>query len=268
MRGLKGKVIVVAAGGLGSSDGTSNSASLGGVTSLRLADEGAHVVVGDINFEAAERTVAAITKAGGTAIAHHFDASNDASIAALMQRAISEFGGIDGVHANAMDMSAACIGVDGQHDLTTLPLEVWQRSIDVGMTGLLLCARHSIPTMLTRGGGAIVGTVSDAIHVGEPMRLGYAASKSGMTAIVRHIVGRWGREGIRANAVAPGGILPTTGDFAASTERREQYLHMGKSHRLGRPDDIAAMVTFLLSDDGEWVSGQVISVNGGGIFGR
>jgi NAD(P)-dependent dehydrogenase (short-subunit alcohol dehydrogenase family) len=122
--------------------------------------------------------------------------------------------------------------------------------------------------MLSRGGGGIVATVSDAIYTGEPLRLGYAASKTGMTAVVRHIVSRWGREGIRANAVAPGMVAPTGAEFAFSPEKMERALRIGKSHRIGRPDDIAAMVTFLLSEDGSWVSGQIISVDGGTEFGR
>src|SRR5687768_15392671 len=103
MRGLQDKVIVVAAGGLGASDGSSNSASIGGVTAIRLGAEGSRVVVGDVNFEAAERAVAEITAAGGTAVAHHFDASVEASVASLMARAVAEYGSIDGVHVNAMD---------------------------------------------------------------------------------------------------------------------------------------------------------------------
>ena len=175
--------------------------------------------MGDLNFAAAERAAAEITDAGGTAVAHQFDASDEASVASLMARAITEYGGIDGVHANAMDLSAGSIGVDGQHDLLTLPLEVWQRAIDVGMTVLLLCARHSIPQCSSAAAGAIVATVSDAIYTGEPMRVSYAASKTGMTAIVRHIVGRGGREGIRANAVAPGGVPPSSGPLQFTPEK-------------------------------------------------
>ena len=183
MRGLQDKVIVVCAGGTGATDGTSNGASIGGATARRLAQEGARVVVGDLSEPAAQRTVDLIEGDGGKAVAHRFDASDEASIAALMQRAIEEFGGIDGIHANAMDMSAQTLGVDGQSDLLTLPLDVWQRTIDVGLTGFLLCARYAIPPMLERGGGGIVTTVSGAVYVGEPIRLAYQTVKTGMPGL-------------------------------------------------------------------------------------
>jgi NAD(P)-dependent dehydrogenase (short-subunit alcohol dehydrogenase family) len=263
VRGLEDKVVVICAGGTGADEGPSNRASIGGATARRLAQEGARVVVGDLNEEAANRTVELITAEGGTAIAHVFDAGDEASIQALMKRAIDEYGGIDGVHANAMDMSQATLGVDGQHDLLTLPLDVWHRSLDVGLTGFMLCARYSIPSMLERGGGAIVGTVSGAVYVGEPIRLGYQTAKTGMTAVVRHIASRWGREGIRANAVAPGSVLGPSKLAEMDEAAVSRILKMGRSNRVGKPDDIAAMVTFLMSDDGSWVTGQVLSVDGG-----
>ncbi len=263
MRGLQDKVIVVCAGGTGTNDGPSNRASIGGATARRLAQEGARVVVGDLNEPAAQRTVALIEREGGTAIAQQFDASDESSIVALMKRAIDDFGGIDGVHANAMDMSSETLGVDGEHDLLTLPLDVWQRTIDVGLTGFLLCARHSIPSMLERGGGSVVATVSGAVYVGEPIRLAYQTTKTGMTAMVRHIASRWGHEGIRANAVAPG-MVPGAEKLAEVDDAgRQRMLRLARSNRLGTADDIAGMVTFLMSDDGSWVTGQVLAVDGG-----
>jgi len=263
MRGLQGKVIVVAAGGTGASDGTSLGASIGGATARRLAQEGALVVVGDLDEAAARRTVELIEREGGNAVAHQFDAGDDASIRSLMDRATEEYGGIDGVHANAMDMSATTLGVDGEHDLLTLPLDVWQRTIDVGLTGCLLCARHSIPSMLERGGGSFVCTVSGAVYVGEPIRVAYATVKTGMTAIVRHIASRWGHEGIRANAVAPGSVPGAEALDAMDEQARSRLIRMARSNRYGTADDIASMVTFLLSEDGAWVTGQVIAVDGG-----
>jgi NAD(P)-dependent dehydrogenase (short-subunit alcohol dehydrogenase family) len=263
MRGLTDKVVVVAAGGTGGGDGTSYGASIGGATSRRLAEEGAKVVVGDLDLAAAERTVTAIVGGGGDAVAHQFDASDEASIQALMERAVNEFGGIDGLHFNAMDMSAATLGVDGEHDLLTLPLGAWQRTLDVGLTGFLLTARHALPSMLERGGGSIVATVSGAVYVGEPIRVAYAATKTAMTAVVRHIASRWGRDGIRANAVAPG-IVPGEAmrDSLDEAESR-RILGLARSHRFGTADDIAAAVAFLMSDDGSWVTGQSIALDGG-----
>lgn len=263
MRGLQDKVIVVAAGGTGATDGTSHGASIGGATARRLAQEGAKVVVGDINLPAAERTVELIEAEGGTAVPHEFDAGEDDQIKSLMDRAISEYGGIDGVHYNAMDMSRATLGVDGEHDLLTLPLEAWQRTIDVGLTGMLLAARHSIPSMLERGGGSFVATVSGAVYAGEPIRVAYATTKTGMTAVVRHIASRWGKQGIRANAVAPGMVPGQAMLEGLPEEGKQRMLKMARSNRIGTADDIAAMVTFLLSDDGSWVTAQVISVDGG-----
>jgi NAD(P)-dependent dehydrogenase (short-subunit alcohol dehydrogenase family) len=263
MRGLQDKVIVVCAGGTGATDGTSHGASIGGATARRLADEGAKVVVGDLSEAAAKLTVEMINQAGGTAVAHQFDAGEDASIKALMDRAVEEYGGIDGVHFNAMDMSAATLGVDGEHDLLTLPLDVWQRTLDVGLTGFLLSARYSIPQMLERGGGGIVCTVSGAVYAGEGIRVAYATTKTAMTAVVRHIATRWGHQGIRANAVAPGMVPGDQMLATAPPEAMQRMLRMARSDRHGRADDIASAVTFLLSDDGSWITAQVLSVDGG-----
>jgi NAD(P)-dependent dehydrogenase (short-subunit alcohol dehydrogenase family) len=264
MRGLEGKVVVVCAGGTGASDGTSHGASIGGATARRLAQEGATVVVGDLNEAAAQRTVDLIAEDGlGQAVAHQFDAGDDASIKALMDRATTEFGGIDGVHFNAMDMSAATLGVDGQTSLLDIPLDVWNRTIQVGLTGFLLAARYSIPTMLERGGGSIVCTVSGAVYAGEPIRVAYATTKTAMTGVVRHIASAWGHQGIRANAVAPGMVPGEEMVANLPEEGRRRMMKMARSDRLGRADDIAGMVTFLLSDDGSWVTGQVLAVDGG-----
>lgn len=264
MRGLEGKVIVVAAGGTGATDGTSHGASIGGATARRLAAEGATVVVGDLDEGAARRTVDLIADEGGSrAVAQQFDAADGDSIKALMDRAVTDFGGIDGVHFNAMDMSRSTLGVDGQTTLLDIPLDVWNRTLQVGLTGLLLAARHSIPAMLERGGGSIVATVSGAVYVGEPVRVAYATTKTGMTAVVRHIASAWGRQGIRANAVAPGMVPGDEMVANLDDDGRKRMLKMARSDRLGNAGDIASMVTFLLSDDGSWVTGQILAVDGG-----
>jgi NAD(P)-dependent dehydrogenase (short-subunit alcohol dehydrogenase family) len=263
MRGLEGKVVVVVAGG-----SRPDRPSLGGATSLRLAQEGATVVVADINLEAAQQTVAAITSGGGTAVAVECDVSNETSIAATFGFAVDTFGGVDGVHSNAMDMSPETLGADGQHDICTLPLDVWQRTLDVGLTGFFLVARQAIPLLVERGGGGIVGTASGAVFAGESVRLGYATAKTGMTAIIRHIASSYGPRGVRANLVAPGVVLSPQQISDMPPEMVTKWLRVGRSNRMGTADDIAGAVTFLLSDDGSWMNGQIVSVDGGTILGR
>ncbi len=175
--------------------------------------------------------------------------------------AVQEFDGVDHLHANAADLSPENIGRDS--DALTVPLDVFDRTLEVNLRGHLLCTRHVLPLLLARGGGAIVYTSSAAGHIGEPQRPSYGVSKAGINAVVRHVASRWGREGIRANAVAPGLVVTPKMAETVAPEFTQYALGVGRSPRFGRPDDIGGMVSFLMSDDGEWVNGQVLSVDGG-----
>jgi NAD(P)-dependent dehydrogenase (short-subunit alcohol dehydrogenase family) len=251
MRGLDGKVVIVAGGGSG----------IGAATATRLGEEGASVVVGDIVTENADAVAASIRDAGGTAIAAGFDIADDESVAGLVATAVREYGGLDRMHANAADLSEAVIMQDS--DAVGVDLGVFDRTIAVNLRGFLLCTRHSIPAMLERGDGVIVYTSSAASYVGEPERPSYAISKSGINALMRHVATRWGREGIRANCVAPGLVLTKTIRDAIDGEFLEMALGVGRSPRLGEAEDIAAAVALLFSDDASWITGQVMSVDGG-----
>jgi NAD(P)-dependent dehydrogenase (short-subunit alcohol dehydrogenase family) len=251
MRGLDNKVAVVAGGGSG----------IGAATAVRLAEEGASVVVGDVVAQNAQAVAASIRADGGTAVAAAFDIADDESVAALVTAAGAEFGGLDLMHANAADLSAEVILRD--YDALAVELDVFDCTIAVNLRGYLLCTRHAIPEMLQRGGGVIIYTSSAAGHVGEPERPSYAISKSGINALMRHVSSRWGRDGIRANCVAPGLVLTRTILDNSDPELREFALGLGRSARLGEPEDIAAAVAFLMSDDASWITGQVISVDGG-----
>lgn len=105
-----------------------------------------------------------------------------------------------------------------------------------------------------------MATTSDAAYLGEPVRVAYAAAKAGMGAVVRHIASRWGRSGVRANAVSPGLIAS---EAMLADERFQKMLKLPRAARHGRPDDVAGTVAFLLSDDGEWINGQSLCVDGG-----
>jgi NAD(P)-dependent dehydrogenase (short-subunit alcohol dehydrogenase family) len=254
VRGLAGKVAVVAGGAGG----------IGTASSLRLAEEGASVVVADLNGGAAADVAARIAAGGGQAVGLAFDISDEASVAAMIATAVETFGGFDVLHANAADLSPGTIGRDT--DAVDIDLEVFDHTIEVNMRGHLLCARHAIPELQRRGGGALVFTSSAASFIGEPQRPAYAMAKSAINGLVRHIASRWGKEGIRANAVAPGLVLTAAVRGSLDTAFHDRALRGTRSARLGTPEDVAALVTFLASDDGEWINGQVISVDGGALL--
>lgn len=248
MRGLDNKVIIVAGGGSG----------IGAATAARLAEEGASVVVGDLDGERADAVAASI---GGRAVGCRFDIATESGADALARCAIDTFGAIHGVHINAAALSPDNVG--RERDLLTLPLEVFDHTMSVNLRGHLILTRRVLPELLAQGGGSLVYTSSIAAFIGRPIRPSYAISKAGLLALVRHVTGRWGREGIRANAVAPGLIMTDAFLATAGPEAREHALAEVRSPRLGLPTDVAAAVAYLLSDDAEWVNGQVLCVDGG-----
>ncbi len=248
MRGLRDKVVVVAGGATG----------IGAATCRRLAEEGAKVVVGDINEAAAKQTADAI---GGRHL--RFDITREDDCKALVEHAVGEFGGLDGLFTVAADTSKETLGRDSESDLLTVPLDVWQRTLDVNLTGTFFMTRSALPALLERGGGSIVNTLSGLIFYGSPIRPAYLASKAALVALTRHVAARWGKEGIRCNAVAPGFVMTEQVAHNVPQEERDMILAANKSTRHGRPEDIAATVAFLLSDDAEWINGQMQLVNGG-----
>jgi NAD(P)-dependent dehydrogenase (short-subunit alcohol dehydrogenase family) len=243
------QVVVVAGAGSG----------IGAASAARLAGEGARVIVGDLDTGRAETVAGQITADGGVATAVTYDQADEDSIAALIGTAVRAYGGLDGLHANASDTGA----IAADTDAVAVSLEAFDRSIEVNLRGYLLLTRHAVPAMLERGRGAIVYTSSGAAFVGEEERVAYAAAKAGVNALMRHVAVRWGKRGIRSNAVAPGLVLDAATRARLPDELREAVMESQPSGRLGEPADVAAAVAYLLSTDADWVLGQVLSIDGG-----
>jgi NAD(P)-dependent dehydrogenase (short-subunit alcohol dehydrogenase family) len=205
MKGLNGKRIIIAGGGNG----------IGAATAERLAAEGAAVIVGDINLDAAQATTKRIADTGATALAVEFDLADEQSVRALVDTAVDQFGGVDGLYNVGADVSADVLGRDG--DLLDMDPNVWRRTLEVNLIGYAHTARAVLPLLLKNGGGAIVNTSSLAAHVGDQVRAGYQASKAGVNALTRHIANRWGKEGVRANCVSPGVVLTESAQKMALT---------------------------------------------------
>ena len=234
---------------------------IGTATSLRLAREGARVAVGALHQETADAVAKDISDLGGEAIAISVDIGDDSAVARAVDAAVRAFGGLDAVHINAAAASLELMTADS--DAASLDLDVFDQVIHTNLRGPLLCTRHSIPHLLAGGGGALVYSSSASAYVGEPTRPSYATAKSGMHAIIRHVASRWGREGIRANGVAPGPILSEATTRAMDPAFVEQLMAAVRSPRLGRPEDVAGLVAFLVSSEGEWINGQIVSIDGG-----
>ena len=245
---LAGKVAVIAGGG-----------GIGGATARLLAEAGAAVVIGDLDAGNAQRIAAGIVERGGQATGMACDISDAAAVAALVKLAVDSFGGLDMMHINAADLSV----IFRDSNAVDVDLEVFDRTLAVNLRGHLLCTRLGLPEMLKRGGGAIVYTTSAAAFIGEAERPCYAMAKAGINALMRHVASRWGRQGIRANCVAPGFVVTENNLKTLPEGFLEQAITHTRSTRVGMPEDVAAMVALLLSDEGAWINGQVISVDGG-----
>lgn len=247
MQGLEGKSGIVAGGGRG----------IGAATARRLAREGACVVIGDLHADWAEETAAQIRSEGGRATGVALDITDPQSVQALVATAVEAHGGLDFFHANAAG------GTEGDIDALNCSLDVFDRSIDINLRSYFICTQAALPALLERGGGAMIYTSSGAAYGGAPWQVAYPVAKNGIHALMRHVTARWGKEGIRANVVAPGLVLTEAVREHLTDEYVEKGLARVPNRRLGKPEDIAGMVAFLASDDGEWVNGQVFSVNGG-----
>ena len=251
---LEGKAILVAGGG-----------GIGSGLARRFAAEGAHVVLGDLSRGSAEAVVGEIVAAGGSAIATVLDGADERSAQAAVSLACDRFGGLDGVHINF----ASFVDQDPENGILELPLADFDVTMQVNLRGYYLCARAALPALVARGGGSLVFTSSPAACKGEPVRVAYAMAKAGVEALMRHVAARFAASGIRANCIAPGSTMDEAREHALDDATRQfcYSLALNKA-RLGRPDDIAAMSALLMADEGSYITGQVIGVDGGVIMRR
>ncbi|MEY2926628.1 MAG: hypothetical protein RL367_1105 [Pseudomonadota bacterium] len=247
MRGLANKVAIIAGGGRG----------IGAATARRLSAEGACVVIGDIVEDWAKETAAAICADGNRAVGVHLDGTSVPSQAAIVAAAISEFGGLDIFHSNLAG------GTEGDIDALNCSVEVLEKSFTLNTKSHFIATQAALPVMLERGGGAMIYTSSGAASGGAPWQVAYPMTKNSIHALARHVASKWGKKGIRANVICPGVVLTEAVVQHLSDEFTERALKSVPHTRLGQPEDIAAAVAFLASDDGAWVNGQVWHVNGG-----
>jgi NAD(P)-dependent dehydrogenase (short-subunit alcohol dehydrogenase family) len=232
----------------------------GATTAERMAEEGAAVVVADINRERAEETAQRIVAAGGKATAQWVDIGDERAIKVLVDASVAYLGGLDAAFNNAAILGTTEVFDDATNPVMDISTEVWDTTMRVNLRGPWLVSKYAIPHMIHAGGGSIVNTGSLAMSATFARSGAYAVSKGAVDTLSRVIAVQYGKQGIRANTVHPG--------FIPSRHMPEGYgenvmLRHMLTTRVGKHDDIAMMVVFLVSDESGYITGQSLNVDGG-----
>jgi len=243
---LEGKVALV----------TGAASGIGQATAIRIAEEGGKVVCADVAIKAAEETAAAIRDKGGDAFAITCDVSHPDDVEKTVAAAIDRYGQLD-----TLCNIAGILRFDNTHELS---LEDWNQIIAVNLTGTFLMCRAALPHLLkTRG--TIVNMSSTSALAGQPWSAAYSASKGGILSLTHTLAVEYGRQGIRVNAICPGGILTPIQNAFHFPDGVDQSLlqRIMPFDQMRGPENIAAAVAYLASDDAAHVNGTSLRVDGG-----
>lgn len=245
---LKGKAVIVTGAGAG----------IGLAVARRLAAEGADVMCADIDGDAATVTAKEI---GGNAVSHQVDVSDEAQVIRMVSACVDAFGGVDKLVANA--------GVVHFASITDTTVEDFDRVIAINMRGAWLCTKHAVPSMVERGGGAIVNLSSLAGHVGAGGTVAYGMSKAGIIALSRVTAAEFRSANIRSNALLPAFVDTPMQQTAITMFDKALGEGGGLSMvdrlqgRMAAPGEMAAVAAFLLSDDASMITGTTQIADGG-----
>jgi NAD(P)-dependent dehydrogenase (short-subunit alcohol dehydrogenase family) len=226
-----------------------------------LASQGASVAVVDIDVKRATEVVRQIETTGGAALAVQADVSAEDEVAAAVRATVDEFGRLDILHNNAALTESDFLSRDTR--VTELALDVWDRTLAVNLQSQMLTCKHAIPEMIRDGGGSIINMSSGASLKGDRTRTAYGVSKAGVNTLTMYVASGHGKQGVRVNTIVPGLII-TDAVRAHLTEAMLEGLSRAiLVPFLGQPDDIANLVVFLASDESRYITGQMISIDGG-----
>ena len=247
---LEGKVAVVTGAGSG----------IGRAGATAMAAEGARVVIAEIDPERGERVAAQITADGGEAVADLVDVTDAAAVEALVARTVERWGSLDTLFHCAVDVPFVN-NEDGR--ITELPDEVWQRMLDLVLTGTFNCAKHAGRRMIEQGSGSIILTATTDALIGCAGLDAYTAAKGGVVALTRSFAAGIARDGVRVNAICPSFV---------SSEPQQEWLVNEDSARavdalhllpVPSPEEIAPLVVYLASDEAAAMTGAVIPIDSG-----
>jgi NAD(P)-dependent dehydrogenase (short-subunit alcohol dehydrogenase family) len=238
---------------------TGASSGIGRESALLFAQEGAKIVVADLNISGGEETVNLIKNAGGDAIFIQVDVSKANQVQMMIDRTLETYGKLDILFNNA--------GVFHPDDNSVLDTteDIWDLVINVNLKGVFLGCKYGIPALLKSGGGVIINTASFVALMGAACpQIAYTASKGGVLSMTREIAIEFARQNIRANALCPGPVeTPLLAELLADPERRNRRLVHIPPGRFAQAQEIAKAALFLASDDSSFVNGASFTVDGG-----
>ena len=234
---------------------TGAARGIGQSTAFSLAREGARIVVADINEVGSEETVAEVASLGSSGLAITTDVTAQDQVNKMVARAASHFGRVDILVNNA--------GIAPLALLLDTTAEVWDQTIKTHLYGAFYCTQAVVPHMFERGGGRVVNISSVSGLVGSAARAAYGAAKGGLITFTKVLAVELAAKGIRVNAIAPGAVETELSKTAWTPADKEGYFRLTPVQRLGQPEDIAETVKFLCLPQSEYITGQVIAVDGG-----
>jgi NAD(P)-dependent dehydrogenase (short-subunit alcohol dehydrogenase family) len=240
---------------------TGGAGGIGSATARALANEGASVAVLDVDGPRAEQVAAGIREGGGDALPVIADLSEESAVAQAVRTVVDHFGRLDVLHNNAALTDSEFLTRDTA--VTELDLDVWNRTLAVNLTSQMLTCKHTIPEMVRTGGGSIINMSSGASLKGDRTRTAYGVSKAGVNTLTMYVAASHGKQNIRVNTIVPGLIVTDAVRAHLNDEILAGLSRAILTTHLGEPDDIANTVVFLASDESRYITGQMLSVDGG-----
>ena len=235
---------------------TGGASGIGEATVRTMALLGAKVVIADVDMDRAEAIAAEL---GKSVAAVRADITEEGDIAAMVAFTVARFGGLDILHNNAGIPRTRA----PDFEVTQMPLDKWNLTLAAHLTSVMLGAKHALPHIITRGGGAIVNTSSGGALSATVDLTAYSSAKAGLHQLTREIAATYGRNNVRCNAVVPGAVMTDRARKTMTPEMLQLWADETPLPRLSSAQDIANVAVFLMSDASRMINGQSISVDGG-----